>query len=84
MTLTATTLTGGSVSMVKSAGDPGLFTYQSRSVKNPGQVSCSSNLGGTSGTQIATAKKRDLASKKSMGPIMYKREAGKPNVPKLY
>jgi hypothetical protein len=69
MTLTATTLTGGSVSMVKSAGDPGLFTYQSRSVKNPGQVSCISNLGGTSGTQIATAKKRGLS--------LYKREAEK-------
>jgi hypothetical protein len=69
MTLTATTLNGGSVNMVKSSGDPGLFTYQSRSVKNPGQVSCSSNLGGTSGTQIATAKKRGLS---------------RPSVPKLY
>lgn len=61
MTLFAATLAGGSVNMVKASGDPGLFTYQSRSVKNPGSVSCTSNLGGTSGTQIATAKKRSLA-----------------------
>lgn len=60
MTLFATALNGGSVSMVRSTGDPGLFTYQSRSVKNPGSVSCTSNLGGTSGTQIATAKKRSV------------------------
>ncbi|KAE9992619.1 hypothetical protein EG327_008362 [Venturia inaequalis] len=60
MTLFATTLNGGSVSMVKATGDPGLFTYQSRSVKNPGSVSCTSNLGGTSGTQVATAKRRSV------------------------
>lgn len=60
MTLFATTLNGGSVSMVRATGDPGLFTYQSRSVKNPGSVSCTSNLGGASGTQRATAKKRSL------------------------
>lgn len=57
MTLSATTLTGGQQPMVSSTGDPGLFTFQARSVKNPGSVSCASNLGGNSGTQIATAKR---------------------------
>jgi hypothetical protein len=68
MTLTASTLPNGSVQMVKSTADPGLFTYQSRSVKNPGTVSCTSNLGGTSGGVGLTAKRE---AKK----VSYKRDA---------
>jgi hypothetical protein len=58
MTLVATTLNGGTQIMVPAAGDPGLFTFQSRSVKNPAVVTCNSNLGGTATRTTTTAKKR--------------------------
>jgi hypothetical protein len=54
MTLTGNTLPGGSVSMTAVGSTPGAFTYQSRSVKQPTSVTCTSNLLGAASRTTTT------------------------------
>jgi hypothetical protein len=55
MRLTANTLTGGTAAMSAVGSTPGAFTFQSRSVKLPGAVTCTSNIGG-SGSRTTTTQ----------------------------
>ncbi|KAF2429528.1 hypothetical protein EJ08DRAFT_698246 [Tothia fuscella] len=55
MRLTGNTLPGGSVTMTAVGSTPGAFTYQSRSIKLPTSVTCTSNLGGA-GTRTTTTQ----------------------------